>query len=211
MSRRRASTKKSKAWQRERGQRLHRKFLSVEKAIAAGKTFKQATKMFVWFWRGKGYRCDRSRQARFSLGSLRHLFRQWRLNGRTPLALRLKYRGLVPSVPVKLLERFVDFSAALQFRHMKDAWQAFIKRGGRFGPGRGSNQPATVTYGQLQYFFTGKKFARLQSAQRAIKRAEKHKANLRWQYTAEIRERLPARPRRVRRTAATVSLDSSAL
>ncbi len=210
MNRRRDSSQ-SKAWQSERARRLHLKFVSVEKAMAAGKTFKQATKSFVWYWRGRSYRCDRSRLARFAPGTLRSLFDKWKREGRTPLALRLKYRGLIPAMPVNLLVRFIDFGAALQFSHMKDAWQAFRARNGRFGPGRCSDKAVEVTYGQLQYFFTGKKFARLQSGQRAIERAEKHLADLRWQYTNEIRERLPAKPRRIRRTAATVSLDCSAL
>lgn len=197
-------------WQRERGDRLHRKFLSVEARQAQGVSFKKATRWFVWYWRDRFYQSDRNKQARFALVTLRRLYLQWRKGGRTPAALRLNYRALAPSVPAPVLCRFVDFSATLQFPHMKIAWQEFARRKGAFGRGRRGSNPVAVTYGQLQYFFNGKKFAALQSAQRAVERAENHLAELRWQYTAEIRQRLPDRPRRIRRDRMELSQGSAA-
>lgn len=198
------------AWQIERANRLHRKFISVENSLAAGKTFKQATKMFVWYWRGRSYRCDRSRLARFSLVSLHHLFLKWKREGRTPSALRLKFRGLAPSVPAGLLVGFVEFACRVQFPHMREAWQSFNQRR-RARRGWHPRPAPEVSYGKLQYFFTGKKFARLQSAQRGITRANRHLAELRLQYIAEIQQRLPSCPRRPRRTAEAISLESSGL
>jgi hypothetical protein len=198
------------AWQRERAHRLHRKFTRVEQAMQRGQSLDKALYQFHWFWRGQRYRSDHTKRVRFSMAGLRRLFYHWKSNGRTPDALRLNYRGLPPSVPAPVLCRFVDFSAALQFPHMKTAWREFARRKGAFGRGRRGSKPVVVTYRQLQSLFSGKKFAALQSGQRAIARAENHLAELRWQYTAEIQQRLPARPRR-RRSSQTVSLDSSAL
>ncbi len=211
MNRRRASnsTLKQSAWQTERANRLHRKFLSVDEAIARGQTFKQAVRHFQWFWRNRTYRSDHARKVHFGFGTLRRLWLQWRKGGRTPEALRLKYRGLPPSVPADVLCRFVEFCCCHQFRHMKFAWAEFTRRKGWIGRGRHGNAPVKVSYGQLQYYLTGKKFAKLQSAQHAITRAETHLDNLRVEYIAAIRARVPASPRR--RTKLDLSQGSAAL
>lgn len=196
-------------WQAERANRLHRKFLTVDAAIARGLTFKQAVRHFKWFWRDRSYRADRNRKVRFGFGTLRRLWLQWHKGGRTPESLRLKYRGLRPAVPAQLLCNFVEFCCVHQFPHMKLAWAEFTARKGWIGRGRQSTVPLKVTYGQLQYYFSGKKFARLQSAGRAIKRAEAHQDKLRTEYLAEIRARVPATPRR--RTGLDLSQGGAAL
>ena len=86
---------------------------------------------------------------------------------------------------------------------MKEPWA--------FGRGARLSKAFPVTYGQLQYFFPGKKFRRLQAAQRDAATAQDCLDSLRWEYAAEIQARLPARPRQRRRTSLEASLASSVL
>src|SRR5262245_38533498 len=77
-------------WQRERANRLHRKFGRVEIAMAGGQTMRQAFKWFAWHLRGKAYRCEKNRKIQLSYRSLVRALYQWKANGRTPEALFLK-------------------------------------------------------------------------------------------------------------------------
>lgn len=193
----------------ERADRLHKKFQRAEKSLAAGRPLNKVFGHFSWYWRKRTYHSDRTRQVRFSYRTLVNRYYQWLKAGRRKESLFRRWVGLYPGVPAQALCNFVEFCSRHQFPHMKAAWQEFTRRKGWIGRGRQSTAPLKVTYGQLQYYLTGKKFAKLQSALRAITRAETHLDNLRSEYTAEIRARVPARPRR--RTRQELSQGSAAL
>lgn len=180
----------------ERADRLQRKFRSAEKALAAGRSLKEVFKQFSWYWRNRTYHCDSTRKVGFGYSTLVTHYYKWIMGGRKKESLLRRWSGLYPRVPAAVLCNFVEFCCHNQFPHMKFAWAEFARRNGWIGRGRRSNAPVKVSYGQLQYYFSGKKFAKLQSAQRAITRAQDHQANLLLEYTGDIRQRVPVRPRR---------------
>lgn len=152
------------------------------------------------------------RRCRLSTPSLWRLFRVWKRGGQTPEALRRRpNKGLVSSLPAPMLCRFVQFCATLRRPSLKAALADFMKRGGVFGSGRRGKKRLRITYGMVQFYFSGANFRQLQSAQEAIEAARRELAALRLRFEAEIRQRLPDVPRRRRRTGAELSLGASEL
>ncbi len=198
------------AWQVERERRLHRQFLRVKAAESKGKSIRAALKQFAWYWRGETYRRDPAKRCAFGMQTLCRLYRVWRRGGEVPPALRLRYKGLVSSVPAPLACRFADFVARLQFPSMKVAWCAFSARNGWLH-GRQGARPLKLTYAQIKYAFPAAWFRQLQAQLKARERAQRTLDDLRFEFTAEIRARLQDHPHGRRRTGDELSRLSSEL
>jgi hypothetical protein len=110
------------------------------------------------------------------------------------------------------MQRFAVFLSRRQWRTMQQAWQEFERRrghiGGRGRPGKG---PLPISLGQVYYAFRGGWFAGLQSRLRAIEQAKETLAEYELELDAMLRERLPVKPERKRRTRAEISLEASGL
>ena len=189
------------AWQRERATRLHRICTSISTRAARGEKKRKLIRWFVWYWKGRCYKCDPRRKMKISTGTIQRALRNWKRGGQVAAALLPQYtlRRSVFTAPI--LVRFVNFIAARPQPSLKAAWDKFASRGGNFGCGRRSGRPLKISYCQLQYNFSTAVFREIRAQHRAIETAQSKLDEARFKAVAEVCERFPARPpsRRVKR------------
>jgi hypothetical protein len=168
------------AWQVERANRLHRKFKRCESAMQRGKSLNSCFRYFAWYWSGEHYRSDPSKLVRFSRGSLRRLFYQWRKHGCTPECLYLRFSAGRRALSVSALLAFVEFCTANQFPSLQLALKGFRKT--HAGP------LAHFSYRSVYRYFPGYRFRRIQAALRAGDRDYKRASDFGRQAQARILE-----------------------
>lgn len=205
-------TVRSHAWQQERANLLHRQFKRMQARQAAGQPITKRLRFFGWYWHRRFYRTAPDRRVEFSVATLKRLFRQWQKAGCVRSALLPQYRPAGPSIPLWVYLRFLAFVGRLDFPNLRAAHAEFCRRGGWVGKGRQPAKPtALLSYGQLQYYFSGALFADLQAKRRAIAKAQMNFAEARIQADAWLRANVPERPQRRRRTGAELSFTAAQL
>ena len=119
-------------WQRERARRLHRLFLRLEARIASGLNQRRALKWIGWFYNSKPrfYRCERSRQVRFSKATIKREFYRWRNGGRIADALALRYRPGRERLPASEVQTFARLCLAPMVCSMRGAYQILPRPAG---------------------------------------------------------------------------------
>lgn len=197
--------------QRERVRQLHKLFVRVEPKLAAGATLAGVTKSFRWNNDGEPFRSDPSKRRRYRLATLHRLFQQWRRQGRVPSALLPRYRPVGPAVPLVTMQRFGKFYSRQLWPNVKVAWAEFSRRRHSGLPGRPRSKPRPISHGQVYYAFRGGWLAGLQARIRAVEAAQSELSEFQLRLDAMLRERLPHRPQRKRRTAADRSLEAACL
>jgi len=198
-------------WQQARTTILQRICTGVESLVSRGAKVRPLINRAAKRWNAKPFRSDPSRRLKLSASRLLTLFYNWKRNGQLPGAFHLGYFKTPPTVPAPVLCRFVDFCAARPRANLKSAWSAFANRPGAFRRGRHAGPRPNFSYPVIRRFFTAAQFNAIQKQLEFRAQAEREIGRLRLQYQFEIRERLPARPRRIRRSAVTMSLDSASL
>lgn len=168
-------------WQTERANRLHRKFLSLERALARGARFNDSVKGFVWFWRKRCYRNEPGRRVHFARGTIYSLFKKWRDGGRTPAALRLNFRSGYQRAPQRMLLDFLKFCCSKpRSLSLLAAWNEFVRRA-RVKP--------PVGYSAVLRYFNSVTFRAYQGELRKIANAQQSARRIRIQAEAKIRHR----------------------
>lgn len=179
--------KKIPVWQIERSTRLHRVCLFIKSRTAKGQSISKAVRTFSRRWNGKPLNADASRHYALSEKTLYRLYLKWRRGGETASALKLNYASARRRIPALVLVRFIELCAAREFPSFRAAWKAFYQRWGKRAPG----------YHSLRWNLPKGCFAQFKSCWKSIRQAQDRIQFLRFQYTAEIRARVPDRlPRR---------------
>jgi len=194
-------TQNPNQWQAERAKRLHRICGSIAARLARGEKKHKLIQWFVWYWKGRCYKCDPTRPLAFSKSTIERAFYLWKKGGRVAAALLPQYKPRQPAIPAPILVRLAAFCASQPLPSLKSAWQKFSARGGSFGRGQHASKPLKISYGQLCYNFPAADFYLIQAQIKAEETARINKAKLLCKVIADIRCRLPERPprRRVRR------------
>jgi hypothetical protein len=195
------ASKSIPAWHRERALRLHRICTSIITRAERGEKKRKLVQWFVWYWKGRSYKCDPRRQLEFSTSTIQRALTIWNRGGQVAAALLPRYTPRRSVFTAPILIRFVNFITARPQPSMKAAWQKFAARGGNFGCGRRSGKPLKITYGQLHYNFPAAVFREIRAQHRAIETAQSKLDEARFKAIADIVARFPARPprRRVKR------------
>ncbi len=185
------------ARQAERANRLHRICGSIAARAARGEKKRRLIHWFAWYSRGRCYKCDPSRQLRFSISTIQRAFYLWKKGGQVAAALLQHYKPRRPAIPAAVLVRFAEFCGSQPLPSIKAAWLKFAARGGSFGRGLHASKPLKISYGQLRYNLPAADFYLIQAQLKAIQTAQTKLAQERLRIVADIRRRLPDRlPRR---------------
>jgi hypothetical protein len=59
---------------------------------------------FTWRWKGRHFKSDPKRRIRLGYGTLKRLYRRWKVSGGNPAALALNYRAPVKIRPGRALD-----------------------------------------------------------------------------------------------------------
>ncbi len=193
-----AFTSGRKDWQAERGRILHRICIRIQARVDKGESLFRSVRLFARRHNGRTFKSAPHRKLALSWKTLVRCYHTWKRGGEVPAAFRLHYspgRSLLVAPPVI---RFIEFCAAQKHANLLSAWQCFAARADSLGRGRRAGQ-LPYGYEQIRRVFSRAMFRQLQAHLAAIRTAEIELGRLRIQLTAEIRRRLPDRPRRVRR------------
>ncbi len=145
----------------ERAERLHRKFLSVDKSRAAGRTLETVLRHYAWYWRNRTYHCDHTRKVRFGYGTLVMLYYKWIKADRCKECLYRRWRSVSPRIVSKaFLLEFVKFCAEPRTLSLLAAWKEFIASRETLPP---------VTYSTILRYFNSRPYRQIQRALRTGK------------------------------------------
>lgn len=145
----------------ERADRLHRKFTSAEKSLAAGSPLKKVFGHFSWYWRQRTYHCARTRKVRFGYSTLVTLYYRWIKAGRSKEFLYRRWCSVTPRIVSRaLLFEFVNFCSATMTLSLLATWN-------KFGTRRKIKPP--VTYSTILRYFNSRAYRRIQRALRVGK------------------------------------------
>ncbi len=186
-------------WQIERAAILHRACQGIRAAVSSGKGIQRKICQVSRRLNGRPFKCDPSRRLFLSATTMRRVWDAWRRGGEVPAARRLQYRVRRPRISAALLIRFANFCSGVPLPSVKDAWQRFAARGGNFGRGRHAGNRLKITYGQICYHFPASVFYRMQYHLKTIRAEQSALGQLRMNTIADIRNRVPDRPPRVKR------------
>ena len=79
-------------WQAERMRRLARICRCLDRGQGEGKRLSRMLRLHAWRWHGRRYRSEPTRLIRFSAGTIKLAFYNWKHGGSKPEALALHYR-----------------------------------------------------------------------------------------------------------------------
>jgi hypothetical protein len=170
-------------WQNERSKLLHRVCKSFDAALQRGEPACKTINKISRRYQGRLYSANPTRRLQLSPISLRRAFKQWRLGGRLPSAIRLKFKP-APGIPAPVLIRFTEFCARRRQSSLQAAWRNFQRTW--------SGNHAHYSLNQVRRHFGAVNFYRIQTSLRAIETEQGKLAELRLNIIADLHGRLPA-------------------
>ena|ERR1035438_7442928 len=93
-----------RGWQREYVYRAARICRCLDCGLANGKRLHEMLVWFTWRWKGRHFKSDPKRRIRLGYGTLKRLYRRWKVSGGNPAALALNYRAPVKIRPGRALD-----------------------------------------------------------------------------------------------------------
>jgi hypothetical protein len=145
----------------ERADRLHRKFLSADQSLAAGRPLKKVFGEYSWYWCQRTYHSDRTRKVRFGYSTLVTLYYQWIKAGRAKKCLYRRWRSVTPRVvTAAFLLDFMKFCAVQRTLSLLATWKEFVAS---------RKTPPPVTYSTILRYFNSRLYRRIQQALRTGK------------------------------------------
>jgi len=199
-------------WGRELAQTKHSICRTIARGVQSGLKVRPQARRAARRWNGKPYRCDPTRKFSLSQTTIVRAWYRWQRGGQVPAAVRLQFNGSAHAMPALMLVRFVTFCAEADWTSQRAAWRAFIRQPGAFARGpRPAKHNRRYSFGTVRRHFPFAAFRALQAARKAEAAARHERAVLLVQTSAEIRRRLPDRPKRKRRTGAEFSLQGAQL
>jgi hypothetical protein len=181
------------AWLRERALRLHIICGLIQERVSAGQSLNKACQVFSKRWTSKHFHCDPTRRYALSRASMYRHYRAWLRGGETPSAFQLKYFSTNRRIPARVLVRFIELCAKLEFASFRSAWETFCRRGGNAGPGRVKGRRLKLSYHALYRNCPKSCFTTFKKLWQIIQRAHQQIQMARLKYTAEIRAHVPDR------------------
>ncbi len=181
------SNKKSGGWQAERELILHRLCERMATAQAANQPMCRLVHRMARRWSGRPFKADPARKLALSYVSLWRFYRAWKLGGRLPSALRLKFNS-PPQVSALAMISLLEYCTTHRAASLRGAWAAWL------ATPRGRRWSGKVSYASVVRYFPVETFKALQGHQQAVSTAENALADLRLNMIGTLREQLPDQP-----------------